>query len=279
MLAVLALAACGVRATWYQGGAFDGSDEAVGAGAAGLPQVSNGEGAADVTDSSARLTGMLLHTGSAPARVVVFWGATDGETNAAAWEEEYDLGTVPPFEPLSHPVSLIPGHTYFYRFFATNTAGESAWAYPASASFTTPAPPVVTAGSGAVYGRSSAVLNGELVSGVYADITILYGADPDAWSATNSLGLRTLAGSEIAPNPFRLLVDGLTPETTYAYVVRAENPYGAAETEPIWFTTGPDHFVTAEGTAWFGGGSYDGYDDQTVAELMPGSGGTLLLLR
>lgn len=74
-------------------------------------------------------------------------------------------------------------------------------------------------------------------------------------------------------------MDDLSPETTYAYVVRAENEYGIDETDVVWFTTRTNDFITTKEAAWFGGGLYDGYDDEVVESLMPGSGGTLLLLR
>lgn len=199
---MLTFVASRALATWYGGGSFDGYDEAVGGGVANQPQISNAIGATNVTDSGAWLTGMLLHTGSAPARVMIYWGNTDGTTDSSAWEHHHDFGSVAPFALLNHFIALDPGQTYYYRVYATNTAGESAWAYPASECFVSPAPPVIGNGNGIVYGRSSAVMNGMLVAGLSADITIFWGTEPNAWSSTNSMGRRTVGGTDFFPNPF-----------------------------------------------------------------------------
>lgn len=275
----LLLLASGAGATCYTGGAYDGYDFVVAAGGAGLPQITHLEGATNITSSSAVLNGMLLHTGAAPAQVFLYWGLEDGGEVAGAWEHCHEFGFVTAMVPLMLEVSLLPEAVYYYRFFVSNSVNQVAWSYPGATMFLTMAPPVVGVGDGVVFGRTSAVLNGELIAGKEAEMTIFWGKSSDAWSSTNSMGWRSVVGTEVLPNPFYLLVDGLQPETTYGYMVRAENLYGVDESTPIWFTTGTDHFIEQADYGWFGGGSFDGYDNTIIATEMPGFNGTVLMLR
>ena len=69
-----------------------------------------------------------------PPKVV---GTTDGGITKGAWQVEESLGTQP-LGFITAPVAgLAPDTVYYYRFYATNSAGE-AWAQD-SAAFITPA--------------------------------------------------------------------------------------------------------------------------------------------
>lgn len=265
-------------AAWFGGGSYDGFDDSTGGGAPDLPQVSNAQGATNVTDFSAWLNGMLTHTGAAPAQVFVFWGKTDGGTTKANWTHNHNFGIVNEFETLSLNVPIDSGSQYYYRFYATNSANEEGWAYPESATFITWDTPAVT-NLGYEVGRHSAVFNGELLTGYKAEITISWGTDPNNWSATTNLGVIAQQGTEAAPNPFQALTDDLLPETTYAYRISAVNDFGTDETTLTWFTTGSNNFITSDDTSWFGGGYFDGYDYGTFEDLLPASGGVILFFK
>lgn len=287
MLGILPLAAA-----WYGGGAFDGYDQVRGTAAPDYPQVHNATGAIHVTEFSATLTGMLTATGSAPARVVVYWSQSDGGRDAAAWStapgghhhEFGSYGDVALFDSLSLDIAVTQGKTYYYRFFATNTAGESGWA-PESAVFATPSPPAVSTGAGAGAGITAAVLNGALTAGIEADLWLDWGKTgwevPPASYATFDLGRRSEAGTLDLPNPFRITLDDLTAETTYAYRIRADNEFGQTTSPWVWFTTRPANFIITPDIGWSGGGAFDGYDRQSTEDAsLPGfQGGTLMMLR
>ncbi|MEM7392180.1 MAG: DUF2341 domain-containing protein, partial [Verrucomicrobiota bacterium] len=99
------------------------------------PVIDNSIGASGVTDSDAALNGTLLTVGSPPTAVSVYWGPTDGGTNAAAWSNVLALG-VQGEGALSVGISgLSEETTYYYRYAASNAFRE-VWA-PDSAAFTT----------------------------------------------------------------------------------------------------------------------------------------------
>ncbi|HEX2747009.1 MAG TPA: lamin tail domain-containing protein, partial [Verrucomicrobiales bacterium] len=84
----------------------------------------------------ATLRGQVTSTGNAPTDVTFHWGATDGGTNAAAWQHADSVGLqTGSFSKLV--TGLAPSTTYYFRSKAVNAAG-TAWA-PSSLSFTTPA--------------------------------------------------------------------------------------------------------------------------------------------
>ncbi len=250
---------------WFSGGSYDGYETASDLGAMDLPQVNNAGGATGVTAVSAWLNGTLLESGGAPAEVYVFWGPADGETNRQAWAHGTNFGFVAEWALLSTNVSLSPNSTCHYRFYATNTLGEEGWA-AASAAFDVPGPPGVTAGMGALpVGRTTATLNGALTAGDSAAVSIHWGLDGQAWSHTNTFG-------ELGQGAFRLRLDGLVPGTAYAYQVYATNGYGEHATAPVPFATVAD-------LAWSGGGSYDGFDRNTIEDSLRSVAGTVFIFR
>lgn len=281
-----------LAAAWFGGGGFDGHDQVRVKSASDYPQVHNAAGATNVTEFGATLTGMLTATGSAPAQVVVYWAQSDGGRDVAAWLSAPgadhhvfgDYGEVVPFEPLSLEITAISGKAYYYRFFVTNTVGESGWAVDTDI-FVIPSPPSVTTGAGAAVGINTAVLNGALTAGIEADLWLDWGttepeiAPPEY--VTLDLGRRVVEGTVDYPNPFRVELDTLTPGATYAYRIRGENDFGQSATPWVWFTMRPVNFIKTPDLGWAGGGAFDGYDRLQVEKVqLPGTqGGTLLMVR
>lgn len=116
-------------------------------GSAQAPGVSNGSGATNLTVASARLTGTL--TGAESADVRIYWGTADGGTNAALWQHTNTLAAISAGPFNSDIAGLAASQTYAYRCCASN-AGGAAWA-DATATFATPAAPVVTPPAADVY--------------------------------------------------------------------------------------------------------------------------------
>ena len=98
--------------------------------------------AVNVTDISADLGGVLTALNADPASVTIFWGLTDGGTNAANWEDSAALANIDLGAFTATATGLLPGTNYFFRCRAANPYGE-AWA-PGSSAFATRRPTAVT---------------------------------------------------------------------------------------------------------------------------------------
>jgi len=188
------------------------------------PGVNNASGATNTLSTSAWLNGNVTSTGSSPASVWVFWDTTDRTTNLNwAYSHPFGSQTAAPPIPLTYQATgLASNTTYWYAYYASNTAG-GAWDVTGSKSFKTYGLPAVNDANGAsATGQVTATLNGNLTSGAGASITIYYGADTNNWAFTNS------SIGTVAEGGFALLVTGLTPGTTYWYRCFASNAYGTA---------------------------------------------------
>lgn len=101
------------------------------------PQVDNAGGATDVGANAATLQGTLTAGGS--ALVTFYWGRTDGGTRPDAWEHAAAAGSVNEGPASVALDGLARSQEYWYRFHATNVAGE-AWAGQATRFCTLPHP-------------------------------------------------------------------------------------------------------------------------------------------
>ena len=92
-----------------------------------LPTVTNGIGATLVTTNTARLNGEITGTGGQNPSVIIYWGTSDGGTNIGHWTQQLSLGNLGK-QTFSRDISgLNPGTKYYYRCYASNSAGAS-WA-------------------------------------------------------------------------------------------------------------------------------------------------------
>ena len=89
--------------------------------------------AAGVSNASATLRGQLLSGGAGEA--TMYWGLSDGGTNAGSWPHATPVGTVLDGE-FATSVSVRAGGTYYCRAYVTNAVGAD-WA-DSSESFATP---------------------------------------------------------------------------------------------------------------------------------------------
>ena len=101
------------------------------------PTITNSTGAGNVLDTSARLNGEITNNGNENPTVHIYWGPTDGGTTAGNWAHDINLGVKPVGTFYSDISGLTPSTSYYYRCYASNSAGSS-WA-ASSASFTTTA--------------------------------------------------------------------------------------------------------------------------------------------
>ncbi len=204
---------------------------------------------------------MLVATGNAPAAVSVYWGAADGATNKESWAHTNEfIGSWEDGQMFSTNVSANSNTTYYYRFYAVNAAGEG-WAEESSV-FLTPGMPVLDTGAGATpLSYTTATLNGNLVAGGSAAVTIYWGQDTNAWSNTNDFGT-------LSQGAFLTTVTDLTPGTPYYYRCYGTNNEGEGWSETAAFTTRVQALK-------FMGGSYDGYDKSDEKQPMQGYKGTV----
>ncbi|MEM7395986.1 MAG: hypothetical protein AAF492_26940, partial [Verrucomicrobiota bacterium] len=93
----------------------------------GPPRVSNNPGPEDVGNGVSRLSGTLINGGEAEVRI--YWGNSDGGTNASAWDNVIEVGMWNQGQGAFPGMAsgLIYGVRYFYRAYATNACG-GAWA-------------------------------------------------------------------------------------------------------------------------------------------------------
>ncbi len=90
-----------------------------------------------VTSGGATLTAQLLVAGT-NADVTVYWGTTDGGTNAGSWDTSAAVGTWTNVlnTNITHDISSLSSEqTYHYTFYAEN-GGESRWAEPSDSFLT-----------------------------------------------------------------------------------------------------------------------------------------------
>ena len=208
--------------------------------AATNPVVVN-QAASSVLATSATLNGQIVSPGVSTPFVTIYYGATDGGTNAAAWAHGVALGQTN--GNFSAPVTgLATNTTYYFTASASNSAGVS-WAQP-SASFTTLAGTavVVNQAASSVLG-TSATLNGQIVSPGLSTpfVTIYYGAtnggtNAAAWA--NGVALGQTSGNFSAP------VTGLATNTTYYFTASASNSAGVSWAQPSGSFTTPGSSAT-----------------------------------
>ena len=90
--------------------------------------------ASPVLAESATLNGQVLNPGVSTPLVTIYYGTTDGSSNAASWAHSVSVG--PANGNFSATINALSTNTtYYFTAFATNTSG-GAWARP-SVSFTT----------------------------------------------------------------------------------------------------------------------------------------------
>ncbi|OGZ18125.1 MAG: hypothetical protein A2Z78_01355 [Candidatus Nealsonbacteria bacterium RBG_13_36_15] len=98
------------------------------------PNVTNRDGATNITYSSARLNGEVTYNGGEDPTVHIYWGDNDGVMTAGNWDHDEILGEKGGTF-YKNIINLNPSTTYYYRVFAENSGGLD-WA-DGTASFST----------------------------------------------------------------------------------------------------------------------------------------------
>ncbi len=165
----------------------------------GVPVVSNVP-ASGVTVASATLNGELISGTRADA--TVYWGMTDGETNAALWANTGVVGAVSVGLPFSTSVTVRAGGTYYYRCYATNAYGSD-WA-DETVSFNTPQATLSIADTSVMEG------NGGMIDATF-DVTLSAACASNVTVNFAAVGGTATAGSDFAAtNGVLTIASGVT---------------------------------------------------------------------
>jgi formylglycine-generating enzyme required for sulfatase activity len=189
------------------------------------PTIDNGSGASSVSATTVCLKGNLDSTGGSATTVIVYWGLTDGATNSANWANTINDGVQAQGAVSNQLTGLSPNTTYYYTYYAANSAG-STWA-SASTNFATSAQaPSINNGGASNVTSSSATLNGNLAStgGALTTVYLYYGA-ADAGTTKGSWTQAICLGTENAGS-LSQQVTALLGMTTYYYRFYATNSGG-----------------------------------------------------
>ncbi|MBR5984621.1 MAG: hypothetical protein IK025_13000 [Bacteroidales bacterium] len=123
--------------------------------------------------------------------------------------------------------NLTEGTTYYYKAYATNTAGT---AYGVVRSFSTLSLPIVTTGTASSIPATGATFTGSVRSGsTVTDRGFIYG--------TSSTNLTQTVQSGSGQGDFTTMLSDLAQSTTYYYKAYATNSAGTAYGEIMSFTT------------------------------------------
>jgi uncharacterized repeat protein (TIGR03806 family) len=186
--------------------------------------------ASNIQQTSATLNGQVLTTGGDPPVITIYYGTSNGGTNAGSWASSGSLGQQS--GSFAQAVSgLSVNTTYYFAAKAVNSGGTS-WATPSASFATLPVlAPTMTNLPATAVTATSATLNGQVVStgGALTTVTIFYGpvdggANPAAWSNSIAVGIQTGAFSTSASS--------LSSNTTYFFTCRGVNSAGTTWAAP-----------------------------------------------
>ena len=193
--------------------------------------------ATSIQTRAATVGGMVSSTGGDTPELVVYYGPSDGGTNALAWTQKIFVGSST--GSFAQTIGgLVPNSTYYYTVAAINSAG-TAWAAP-SMSFTTTTASLATLTNlpAANVSTDSALMSGQvLATGNDAPgVTLFYGTsnggnNPAAWQGSTAVGTQM--------GRFAQVLTGLSPNTTYYYTAQGVNAAGAAWGTPVQSFTTP----------------------------------------
>ncbi|HTE48449.1 MAG TPA: peptidoglycan-binding domain-containing protein, partial [Candidatus Paceibacterota bacterium] len=187
--------------------------------------------ASDIGISTATLNGIITDTGGSDAGESGFAYGTD--SSLASVIATSTLGSQSGTASFSQDIaSLAPGTLYYFRAYATNSAGTG---YGSIQSFETPplgAPTVTTQGASSIT-ATSATGNGTITS--TGDATVI--TRGVVYGATSSYGATTTESGTFSTGAFTASITSLTCNTLYHYASYAMSSAGTAYGNDQTFTT------------------------------------------
>ncbi|MEI6074505.1 MAG: PKD domain-containing protein [Verrucomicrobiota bacterium] len=161
--------------------------------AGGYPPFIVTSSATAVTGTNAVFNGWLYFPQfESNTTVTVYYGPTDGGSNAGAWQSSANIGVLPA-GPLSASLAGLPGGTNYFRFYAANAFGSS-WS-PATYSTVTPATVITSVTPGQTVLSNSVVnLSGQIIAtgplypAIGETISVTINGSTQLGAVTNSTG-------------------------------------------------------------------------------------------
>jgi hypothetical protein len=204
-----------------------------------VPKVEN-VGAEEIEEHAAKLVGYLAEESG---MVTCYWGVSDGGRDANDWEHATPMGTHSAPHYLTNSIGgLLKGTRYYFRYFASNAAGDS-WAAETVSFVTLGVDPTVTVdndGGATEVSATAALLRGQTLSGDPAPhVWIYWGTaagttnDKTSWNLPPlDLGVREIGA-------FTRAVSGLMANSEYWY-----RCYGSNVNNDAW-APAATNFTTA----------------------------------
>ena len=184
--------------------------------------------ASAITSTTALLAGEVTDIGDSAPSITIFYGPTDGGTDATAWASSLNLPGTSSGGFSGNLSGLTPSQSYFFAARATNSGGTS-WATPSLSFETLPSPPALTQGGATAITATSADLTATVTDsgGDIPAVVIYYGTSDGGTTIANwasSISLGNLTGSRTTT------VGGLSTATTYFFRALATNGGGSTWT-------------------------------------------------
>ncbi len=205
----------------------------------GAPTVVN-IAASNIVASGAQVGATVTNTGGLTPTVTIYYGTTDGGTNAGSWANSVSLGAVTT-SATTTLTGLPPNTQVFYRAFATQAAGSS-WA-PATANFTTLTAtlPAVTTDAASDVNGFSATMRATVTSiGNDPPVVRFYYGTTDGGTGSWASNV-TVSGTQTGAVAYALA--GLAANTQYFYRAHATNAAGTS-----WASASQTFTTTAAST-------------------------------
>ncbi|MFC1462658.1 FG-GAP-like repeat-containing protein [Verrucomicrobiota bacterium] len=227
--------------------------------------VSNDDGATGVTTNFATLHGSAVDTAGSNAYVRIYWGPTDGGTNAAAWTNTpLEFGILSSGAFSTNLVGLTNQTVFYYRCWASNDLGV-AWA-PSSTVFATGPLNLVVRGDPSQLGLSSPYGYGTniLVGSATVTNTVTSPAGETNGQRTACLSWR---GDGLDPSSgvgstaiFSVVTNStLTWEWTLQYFLDVSSgTNGSTDTGDGWYTNGAIVAIAAVASNGYGFAGWSG---------------------
>jgi uncharacterized protein (TIGR02145 family) len=183
----------------------------------------------NVTDNSAKSGGYSIYNGGTEViHKGVCWNttvkpvSTDGHTDEGSGTNDF----------VSYMTNLLPGTEYYFRAYATNSAGTG---YGPEDHFKTKAKPTVTTGMISAIAATSATIGGTVIDDGGVPLTS-WGI---CWNKTKNptISDHITPAIELISGTFVCNITGLEPLTKYYAKAYAENIYGISYGSEIEFTT------------------------------------------
>ena len=189
---------------------------------AGPPVIEN-VAPSDVAAFEATVGGRVTTTGGQIPNITLYYGATDGGTNPASWQNSMEIGKERVYSKILD--DLDQNTTYYFRSYAENTLGSD-WA-DSSLSFTTltAGPPKLEMLPATNVGAYAAELAGNILdTGNDPPIVTVYYGDNDG--GTNAGAWDKSAELDVQTGSFAAFVTDLQPTSQYYFRGYAQNGLG-----------------------------------------------------